>query len=52
MPSRDPAADLHFGAELLEMRGAGRTRYATLYDLKESGQTKMKGVNNILEHSV
>ena len=43
-----PAADLHFGAELLEMRGAGRTRYATLYDLKEFGQTKMKVLNNIL----
>ncbi|QNT59991.1 AAA-like domain protein [Neisseria musculi] len=44
-----PTADLHFGAELLEMRCPDRTRYATLYDLKEFGQTKAKIMVNALK---
>lgn len=43
-----PSADLHFGAELLEMRCSDKTRYATLYDLKEFGQTKAKIMVNTL----
>jgi putative conjugal transfer protein len=43
-----PSTDLHFGAELLEMRCADKTRYATLYDLKEFGQTKAKIMVNTL----
>ncbi|WP_373700740.1 conjugal transfer protein [Neisseria dentiae] len=37
-----PSANLHFGSELLEMRSSDKTRYATLYDLKEFGQSKVK----------
>lgn len=43
-----PSTDLHFGAELLEMRCSDKTRYATLYDLKEFGQTKAKIMVNTL----
>lgn len=43
-----PSANLHFGAELLEMRSSDKTRYATLYDLKEFGQTKPKMLTDTL----
>ena len=43
-----PSATLHFGSELLEMRSSDKTRYATLYDLKEFGQTKAKVMVNTL----
>lgn len=43
-----PSADLHFGAELLEMRSSDKTRFATLYDLKEFGQSKINVLKDIL----
>lgn len=42
------AANLHFGTELLEIRNNSGTKYATMYDLKDFGTTKMKILNAIL----
>ncbi|OSI23529.1 conjugal transfer protein [Neisseria dumasiana] len=36
-----PSADLHFGTDILEIRSAGHRKFATCYDLKDFGKSKI-----------
>lgn len=43
------SSDLHFGNEIVEIRATNQTKFATLYDLKEFGQSKIKALNQVLD---
>ena len=42
-------ADLHFGADMIEVRAPSATKYATAYDLKDFGVSKPKILTGILD---
>lgn len=42
-------ADLHFGTDIVEIRSANKTKYATCWDLKSYGTSRVKNLTGILD---